>query len=123
MWGVDNSETQVRLREQAMFGDPVVPDPEGSHHQSRLSPNTADGNIGGEDAPEHRPLQQTFTWRQTYTDPESPQWHRERSHMRLVVNEVGRPITQFLTTRELIMAVRDAIIGESHLHTHCSCAS
>ena len=58
--------------------------------------------------PQHRPLQQTFTWRQE-RGPEH--WHRERSHGRLVVDKVGRPLSQFRTTRELVTAVRDAIRG------------
>ncbi len=54
------------------------------------------------------PQHQTFTWalsrgtRYTY---------RERSHMRFVVDEVGRPITEFKDTKELVLAIRDAIMG------------
>ncbi|RPD55000.1 hypothetical protein L227DRAFT_484800, partial [Lentinus tigrinus ALCF2SS1-6] len=35
--------------------------------------------------------------------------HRERSHMRFVIEDVGRPLSEFRDTRELVMALRDAI--------------
>ncbi|KAJ3001105.1 hypothetical protein NUW54_g6644 [Trametes sanguinea] len=35
----------------------------------------------------------------------------ERSHMRIVINEIGRPLTEFKSTRELVTALRDAVIG------------
>ena len=55
------------------------------------------------------PEQQTFTWRST----KGPDLHyRERSHMRFVIDIVGRPLTSFRSTRELVMAMRDALIGE-----------
>lgn len=50
---------------------------------------------------------QTYSWRlwgENY-------WHRERSHMRIVIDEIGRPLTEFHTTRELVLAIRDAIRG------------
>ena len=37
----------------------------------------------------------------------------ERSHMRLVFETVGRPLSQFKSTKELIKALRDAIYGKS----------
>ena len=40
-------------------------------------------------------------------------WY-ERSHMRLVSHTVGRPISQFRSTKEMVIALRDAIRGESH---------
>ncbi|KAI0668007.1 hypothetical protein C8Q78DRAFT_1051475 [Trametes maxima] len=36
---------------------------------------------------------------------------RERSHMRFVVNVVGRPLSRFRNTKELVLAIRDAIKG------------
>nr|VWO96499.1 Uncharacterized protein [Ganoderma boninense] len=60
------------------------------------------------DRPTHRPLQQTFTWRQGRG---AKYWYRERSHVRFVVAEVGRSVTHFRNTKELVMAFRDAIIG------------
>ncbi|KAI0656363.1 hypothetical protein C8Q70DRAFT_1011193 [Cubamyces menziesii] len=35
----------------------------------------------------------------------------ERSHVRLVVNTLGRPLSRFKSTKELVMAMRDAIHG------------
>ena len=35
----------------------------------------------------------------------------ERSHVRFVVDTVGRPLSRFKSTRELVMAMRDAIKG------------
>lgn len=39
-------------------------------------------------------------------------WY-ERSHMRLVSHTVGTPISQFRSTKEMVIALRDAIRGES----------
>ncbi|EJF59133.1 hypothetical protein DICSQDRAFT_128435 [Dichomitus squalens LYAD-421 SS1] len=52
--------------------------------------------------------EQTFTWRQSRG---SEYWHRERSHMRFVVDKVGRPLIKFRNTREMTAAIRDAIRG------------
>ena len=35
----------------------------------------------------------------------------ERSHMRLVMKTVGRPLSSFRSTKEMVTAIRDAIIG------------
>ncbi|EPS97252.1 hypothetical protein FOMPIDRAFT_87163 [Fomitopsis schrenkii] len=35
----------------------------------------------------------------------------ERSHMRLVIKTVGRPLSSFKSTKEMVTAIRDAIIG------------
>ncbi|KAH9895251.1 hypothetical protein C8Q73DRAFT_493288 [Cubamyces lactineus] len=53
------------------------------------------------------PQHQTYSWRLCGGEF----WHRERSHMRLVIDDVGRPLTEFTSTRELVMAMRDAIKG------------
>ncbi|RPD54828.1 hypothetical protein L227DRAFT_657328 [Lentinus tigrinus ALCF2SS1-6] len=60
------------------------------------------------DEPIPFPEQQTFTWRSTRGRDKG---FRERSHMRFVIDIVGRPITSFRSTKELITAMRDAIIG------------
>ena len=39
-------------------------------------------------------------------------WY-ERSHMRLVSHTVGTPISQFQSTKEMVIALRDAIRGKS----------
>ena len=36
-------------------------------------------------------------------------------HMRFVVDNVGRPITEFKDTKELVLVMRDAIVGAYHL--------
>ena len=43
---------------------------------------------------------------------------RERSHMRIVIDGVGRSITEFTSTRELVLAIRDAIKGTSHVQLY-----
>ncbi len=35
----------------------------------------------------------------------------ERSHMRFVVENVGRPLTEFKTTKQLVRAMMDALKG------------
>ncbi|RPD54995.1 hypothetical protein L227DRAFT_533745 [Lentinus tigrinus ALCF2SS1-6] len=54
------------------------------------------------------PQHQTFTWALSRGTPYT---YRERSHMRFVVDNVGRPITEFKDTKELVLAMRDAIMG------------
>lgn len=54
------------------------------------------------------PMHQTSSWRLGM----GPQYHaNERSHMRFVIDTVGRPLSCFKTTKELVMALRDAIVG------------
>ncbi len=116
--GSDLGEREVRLWESTLYGSSAAVTPDGAEHKSRLStpasqlllspPPSLSASSSSPDHPAHRPMQQTFTWRQTYDDK---YWHRERSHMRLVVREVGRPVTQFRDTKELVTAFRDAIIG------------
>ena len=68
-------------------------------------------------SPEHFPTPypqyQTFSWTiargSEYT-------YRERSHMRFVVADVGRPLTTANSTRELVTAFRDAITGTLCMH-------
>ncbi|PIL28126.1 hypothetical protein GSI_09777 [Ganoderma sinense ZZ0214-1] len=119
--GGDLGEKEVRDWETALYGAPSPAPLNADHHQSRLArpaslpdssyspPTSLSISTSSRELPAHHPIQQTFTWRQV-RGPEY--WHRERSHMRFVVGEVGRPITQFKSTRELATAFRDAIIGE-----------
>ncbi|KAJ8496367.1 hypothetical protein ONZ51_g1130 [Trametes cubensis] len=58
--------------------------------------------------PPPHPMHQTFTWRLTVGSDAKA---RERSHMRLVVDTVGRPLSRFRSTKELVTAIRDAIKG------------
>ncbi|KAI0645961.1 hypothetical protein C8Q79DRAFT_1010843 [Trametes meyenii] len=54
------------------------------------------------------PQHQTYSWRLAQGETS---WHHERSHMRIVIDDVGRSLTEFTSTHELVTAVRDAIIG------------
>ncbi|KAI0666595.1 hypothetical protein C8Q78DRAFT_436711 [Trametes maxima] len=58
--------------------------------------------------PTRYPQHQTYSWRLVHDQED---WHRERSHMRIVIDDVGRPLTEFASTHELVLAVRDAIKG------------
>ncbi|RPD54999.1 hypothetical protein L226DRAFT_424930, partial [Lentinus tigrinus ALCF2SS1-7] len=120
--GGDLGEREVRQWEKALYGEPTPSDE--IDHQTRLSATkTADLDDSLESAPpsmlvlgqstsnaipSHRPTQQTFSWRLTRGND---QWHRERSHMRFVVDTIGRSITDFHSTRELVEAMLDAIRG------------
>ncbi|KAI0648836.1 hypothetical protein C8Q79DRAFT_1007418 [Trametes meyenii] len=61
------------------------------------------------DIPVDYPQHQTYSWRLALG---KKSWHRERSHMRIVIDDVGRPLTEFKSTHELVTAVRDAIVGK-----------
>ena len=123
--GGDMGEWEVRRWEASLYTDPLPQTQNAiAAHSSRLAasrtrtsdaPTTATGtptpllsslNVG--EAPYPRPMHQTFTWRQLFGDK---YWHRERSHMRLVLDTVGRPLNSFRTTREVAVAMRDAIKG------------
>ncbi|KAI1788690.1 hypothetical protein LXA43DRAFT_1024688 [Ganoderma leucocontextum] len=118
--GGDLGEKEVRDWESALYGAPTPTPLNAVRHQSHLSPPASPlGSLSSPPAslsastsslqlPVHRPMQQTYTWWQARRPK---YWHRERSHMRFVVAEVGRPLTQFRTTKELATAVRDAMIG------------
>ncbi|KAI0824456.1 hypothetical protein BC628DRAFT_1322948 [Trametes gibbosa] len=58
------------------------------------------------------PMHQTHSWRLTVG---ASMMAKERSHMRLVVDTVGRPLDQFGSTKELVMAIYDAIRGHRTL--------
>ncbi|EPS97246.1 hypothetical protein FOMPIDRAFT_1052466 [Fomitopsis schrenkii] len=50
------------------------------------------------------------TWVRGNLGPQEAKYN-ERSHMRLVMRTVGRPLSSFKSTKELVTAIRDAIIG------------
>ncbi|KAI0648622.1 hypothetical protein C8Q79DRAFT_904359 [Trametes meyenii] len=54
------------------------------------------------------PMHQTWSWR--LTNGENCRVY-ERSHVRFMVDTVGRPLSRFKSTRELVTAMRDAIRG------------
>ncbi|KAH9857828.1 hypothetical protein C2E23DRAFT_881392 [Lenzites betulinus] len=57
-----------------------------------------------------RPQHETYSWRLVFGERAEP---LERSHVRMVIDDVGRPLTEFTSTRELVLAVRDAIKGHA----------
>ncbi|KAL7279513.1 hypothetical protein ACG7TL_007356 [Trametes sanguinea] len=50
---------------------------------------------------------------QTYSSrfENSTRMHHERSHVRIVIADVGHPLTEFKSSREMVAAMRDAIEG------------
>ena len=124
--GGDMGEWEVRRWEASLYADPSPQTQNGIAHAARLAASrtrTADveppatatatpllSSLDVGEAPYPRPMHQTFTWRQLFGDK---YWHRERSHMRLVLDTVGRPLNSFKTTREVAVAMRDAIKGMS----------
>ncbi|TBU56638.1 hypothetical protein BD310DRAFT_604670 [Dichomitus squalens] len=116
--GGDLGEREVRQWESHLYGTSAPH--KFPNHQNRLSgpaSGTASSSIpppslsprsAFDHNPVHRPMQQTFTWRQS----RGPKyWHRERSHMRFVVDKIGRPLIQYRSTREMASAIRDGIRG------------
>ncbi|OSC96945.1 hypothetical protein PYCCODRAFT_1462170 [Trametes coccinea BRFM310] len=79
------------------------------NHSPHHGPQTAEnpGEVSRPDFPLPHPQHQTYSWR--LVNPEFK--HLERSHMRIVIDEVGRPLTEFKSTRELVTALRDAVKG------------
>ncbi|KAI0328296.1 hypothetical protein GY45DRAFT_1372527 [Cubamyces sp. BRFM 1775] len=69
--------------------------------------NPSPGFLPDKPYPLLHPQHQTYSWRLCDKDF----WHRERSHMRMVIDDVGRPLHEFTSTREMVMAMRDAIKG------------
>lgn len=124
--GGDLGERETQHWERALCPTAVAPAwNDASKHISRLSltnsnveahmappdsmPFSMNVSSSAATNPLHRPMQQTFSWRLTRGDR---WWFRERSHMRFVTDTVGRPITRFRCTKELITALRDAAKGE-----------
>ncbi|KAI0750194.1 hypothetical protein C8Q80DRAFT_1166551 [Daedaleopsis nitida] len=116
--GGDLGEREVRLWENALYGASV----DDIDHTSRLNsvrmatndhatataPRSMTVSTRGTSSPAHRPMQQTFSWRLSRG---KRYWYRERSHMRFVVDTVGRPVTRFKSSKELVQAVLDACRG------------
>ncbi|KAI0656409.1 hypothetical protein C8Q70DRAFT_1011426 [Cubamyces menziesii] len=80
---------------------------------SSTSPPAAGVSLSSDYIPQEgfplpHPLHQTYSWRLVYGNEYV---HRERSHMRMVIDDVGRPLTEFVSTREMVRAMRDAIKG------------
>ncbi|KAI0327075.1 hypothetical protein GY45DRAFT_1168888 [Cubamyces sp. BRFM 1775] len=73
---------------------------------SASSASSTPSTAAYEDIP--HPMHQTYSLRLCDIDNAE---RMERSHVRLVVNTVGRPLSRFKSTKELVMAMRDAIQG------------
>lgn len=54
------------------------------------------------------PQHQTFSWT---IGIDKDRTYRERSHMRFIIDDVGRPLTSAKSTREVVSALRDAVKG------------
>ncbi|KAI0706437.1 hypothetical protein C8Q76DRAFT_771081 [Earliella scabrosa] len=77
------------------------------------SPSNSQGSSAGQaSSPDTStlpyPQHQTFSWT---LGQDKAFTYRERSHMRFVIDDVGRPLTTAKNTKELVTALRDAIIG------------
>lgn len=117
MCGGDLGEEEVQRWESAHRQTLATHATTAAKHRWRLSPSNR--KVGSEPGPTsspasntmppHRPMQQTFSWRLVGG---GRYWYRERSHMRFVTDTVGRPLNCFRCTKELVTAVRDAILGE-----------
>ncbi|KAI0788321.1 hypothetical protein C8Q74DRAFT_1257359 [Fomes fomentarius] len=104
--GADLGQWEVRQWEQ---WSPDVSYMDGKRDM-RLSPDTPASTSLPRSSPYPLPLpfHQTFSWSIIRG---TEMTYRERSHMRFVMADVGKPITKFKRTRDLIIAFRDAIIG------------
>ncbi|KAI9067735.1 hypothetical protein FKP32DRAFT_1672828 [Trametes sanguinea] len=113
--GVDGSSSAPDIASPT--GAPPLGDAHGTSRFSSLgkaSPDSEhstagsqDGGVERPDFPLPYPQHQTYSWRLVNPSFE----YLERSHMRIVIDEVGRPLTEFKSTRELVTALRDAVIG------------
>ncbi|KAI0820921.1 hypothetical protein BC628DRAFT_1465406 [Trametes gibbosa] len=61
-------------------------------------------------------MHQTHSWRLAVGEHMKA---KEHSHMRMVTNTVGRPLMLFKSTKELVMAIYDAICGHQTLMERC----
>lgn len=67
-----------------------------------------------EDSPSKRDTMLPYPQHQTYSRRMAlgvEFWYLERSHVRIVTDDVGRPLSNFNSTFELVRAIRDAIRG------------
>ena len=129
LFGGDLGERETQQWERALYPPAAAPAwDDVSRHMSRLSLSTSNvAPVGpipfslatsshSSTNPDHRPLQQTFSWRLTRGDR---YWFRERSHMRFVTDTVGRRLTCFRCTKELVTALLDAIKGNVYFLLSC----
>lgn len=59
----------------------------------------------------HPTMHRTYSCRTSRTKNGRDYQVYEGSHMRFVIDTVGRPLSEFRSTKELVMAIRDAIKG------------
>ena len=126
--GADLGEGEVQMWELQLRGEmterKLNPKEEARRHMQRLTDQNAKGAQDSSIfvlSPRVRmpPVHQTFTRRQ---GGGSRDWMRDRSHVRFVMDTVGRPITSFKNTKELVEAFRDGIQGEC-LSSSCNLRS
>ncbi|KAI0350409.1 hypothetical protein OH77DRAFT_1413043 [Trametes cingulata] len=70
--------------------------------------SSSQGSSGIPEGKPPYPMHETWSWRLSRGAEHEP---KERSHVRFVIDTVGRPLSQFRSTKELVTAIRDAIKG------------
>lgn len=83
--------------------------------------SSSSATSGGAPVPIYEVGHRTICGAQRSETPDNTAELNERSHMRLVIETVGRPLHDFSSTRELVQAFRDAIVGTSHDSSYHSC--
>ncbi|KAI0668010.1 hypothetical protein C8Q78DRAFT_1147398 [Trametes maxima] len=110
--GGDVGGRDVRRWKAACTGEVRVGDDGlvGTSHTVRTSDSDGAGTSGVpvDDARPPYPMHRTWSCRLSVGEKSE---YRERSHMRLVVDIVGRPLWRFKSTKELVLAMYDAIRG------------
>ncbi|KAI0668000.1 hypothetical protein C8Q78DRAFT_309560 [Trametes maxima] len=112
--GGDVGERDVRRWKAACTGEAWVGDDAliGTSHTMPTGISDSDGvgasGVPADDARPPYPMHQTWSCRLSVGEKFE---YRERSHMRLVVDIVGRPLWRFKSTKELILSMYDAIRG------------
>ncbi|KAI0668001.1 hypothetical protein C8Q78DRAFT_1051457 [Trametes maxima] len=110
--GGDVGGRDVRRWKAACTGEAWVGDDGliGASHTVPTSDSDGVGTSGvpADDARPPYPMHQTWSCRLSVGEKFE---YRERSHMRLVVDIVGRPLWCFKSTKELVLAIYDAIRG------------
>ncbi|TFK79020.1 hypothetical protein K466DRAFT_606466 [Polyporus arcularius HHB13444] len=102
-WERSNANASVMSAEDRAIRLPSHPLPAASS-KGKAKASQPQGLIYPHQYPQH----QTFSW--AIGDVKKRTFN-ERSHMRLVIDDVGRPLTKAKNTKELVRALRDAVIG------------
>ncbi|KAI0648605.1 hypothetical protein C8Q79DRAFT_904565 [Trametes meyenii] len=91
---------EVWAGDDALVGTNTVPPPD--------TDDAGSSGVPAADAHPPYPMHQTWSCRLSLGEKFE---YRERSHMRFVVDIVGRPLWRFKSTKELVLAMYDAIRG------------